>query len=208
MPEALCPGRRKTSRTGRRPTKMIYVGIDLHRKRSQIAALDEHGRGAALAPGRQRPASASRTLLGELGERAAGRAGGDLRLGVAGRRCSSRRATSCTSRIRCARRRSRPRGVKTDAVDARTLAQLLRADLLAGGLRRPARAARPARPAAPPGRADADALGAEEPRARAARPAGRSSASTPTCFGPGGRAFLAELELREPARRRLDSLLR
>ena len=34
--------------------------------------------------------------------------------------------------------------VKTDAVDACTLAQLLRADLLPGGLHRPARAARPA----------------------------------------------------------------
>ena len=33
---------------------MIYVGIDLHRKRSQIAALDEQGDGAAFASGRER----------------------------------------------------------------------------------------------------------------------------------------------------------
>jgi transposase len=36
---------------------------------------------------------------------------------------------SCTSRTRCAPRRSPPR-VRTDAVDVRTLAHLLRADLL------------------------------------------------------------------------------
>jgi hypothetical protein len=39
---------------------MIYVGIDLHRKRSQITALDEPGGGAALAPGRERAGGAAR----------------------------------------------------------------------------------------------------------------------------------------------------
>src|SRR5260370_30578596 len=37
------PRKTRTSGPGRRPKKMIYVGIDLHRKRSQIAALDEQG---------------------------------------------------------------------------------------------------------------------------------------------------------------------
>jgi hypothetical protein len=32
-----------TQPTGRRPLDMVYIGIDLHRKRSQVAALDGNG---------------------------------------------------------------------------------------------------------------------------------------------------------------------
>src|SRR6266511_2919781 len=49
--------------------------------------------------------------------------------GNGSRSCSRTTATSYTLPIRSGPRRSPPR-VKTDAVDARTLAQLLRADLL------------------------------------------------------------------------------
>ena len=57
-----------------------WVGIDLHRRRSQIAILDEHGEITQQAD-RDRPARRSLTLLGEPDEHAC-RAGGDLRLGA------------------------------------------------------------------------------------------------------------------------------
>ena len=108
---------------------MNSVGIDLHRKRSHIAVLDEHGDRGALAADRQRPrrrsssCSAASTArrkialeatygwewLAELLEDA----GYELHLAHPLR----------TKAIAAAR-------VKTDAVDARTLAHLLRTDLL------------------------------------------------------------------------------
>src|SRR5919201_134257 len=42
VPGALCPRALSLLPAGRRPA-VIYVGIDLHRKRSHIAAVDEHG---------------------------------------------------------------------------------------------------------------------------------------------------------------------
>jgi hypothetical protein len=103
------PEETKTSGPGRRPKKMIYVGIDLRRKRSQIAALDEAGvellsRRVANEP------EALRAILAELG--------GELKVALEATYGwewladlpSTRRGTSCTSRTRCARRRSPPRG--------------------------------------------------------------------------------------------------
>ena len=107
---------------------MVYVGIDLHRKRSHVAVVDEHGHellSRRLVNDRER----FRELLGELGEDAEfaleatygwewlaellEHEGRELHLAHPLR----------TKAIASAR-------VKTDAVDARTLAQLLRADLL------------------------------------------------------------------------------
>ena len=71
--------------------------------------------------------------------------------------------------------------VKTDAVDARTLAHLLRADLLPEAYVAP-RELRDLRDLLRHRVAlTADALGAEEPRARAPRQARDPAASTPTC---------------------------
>src|ERR671911_1653433 len=42
VPGALCPGRALCSGTEGGP-RMVYVGIDLHRKRSHVAVVDEHG---------------------------------------------------------------------------------------------------------------------------------------------------------------------
>jgi hypothetical protein len=42
VPGALCPGRALLSGTEGGP-RMVYVGIDLHRKRSHVAVVDEHG---------------------------------------------------------------------------------------------------------------------------------------------------------------------
>src|SRR5436190_22453444 len=107
---------------------MVYVGIDLHRKSSQLCALDEHGEQllsrrvvnepeallAALAQLPERPAVALEAAFGwewlaDLLESE----GIELHLAHPLR----------TRAIAAAR-------VKTDAVDARTLAELLRARLL------------------------------------------------------------------------------
>ena len=107
---------------------MNSVGIDLHRKRSHIAVIDETGeqllsRRIVNDP-RDVPGAAGRP-----GGRAHGSRGGDLRLGVAGRVLEDAgyelhlAHPMRTKAIASAR-------VKTDAVDARTLAHLLRADLL------------------------------------------------------------------------------
>src|SRR3954463_6965470 len=136
---------------------MHSVGIDLHRKRSHIAVIDEEGE-QLLSRRIINDPQTFLALLEGVGEcRVALEAtygwewladvlqdaGYELHLAHPMR----------TKAIASAR-------VKTDAVDARTLAHLLRADL-ARGRHRAARAARPARSAAPPRRADPDALGAE-----------------------------------------------
>jgi hypothetical protein len=83
---------------------MIYVGIDLHRKRSQIAALDEQGTELLSRRVANEP-EALKAILAELG--------GELQVALealtAGSGwliCLKRRDMSCTCRIRCARRRS------------------------------------------------------------------------------------------------------
>src|SRR5437773_8726809 len=122
------PEETRTSGPGRRPKKMIYVGIDLHRKRSHIAALDEQGT-ELLSRRVANDPDALRTILAELGSelKVALEAtygwewladlleaeGHELHLSHPLR----------TKAIAAAR-------VKTDAVDARTLAHLLRTDLL------------------------------------------------------------------------------
>ena len=87
---------------------MIYVGIDLHRKRSQIAALDEGGTELLSRRVANEP-QALKAILAELG--------GELQVALEATYAgsgspiySNRKGTSCTSRTRCARRRSRRRG--------------------------------------------------------------------------------------------------
>ena len=107
---------------------MIYVGIDLHRKRSQIAAVD--GQGTELLSRRvANEPEALKAILVELG--------GELQVALEATYGWEWLAELLeaeghelhlshplrTKAIAAAR-------VKTDAVDARTLAHLLRADLL------------------------------------------------------------------------------
>ena len=69
------------------PTR--WVGIDLHRRRSQIAIIDEHGEltlSKRIATGRETIHRAARRS-----RRHACRAGGDLRLGMARRAARGRR---------------------------------------------------------------------------------------------------------------------
>jgi transposase len=183
---------------------VVYVGIDLHRKSSHVAAFDEQGlellsRRVANDPG------ALRAIFAELGgeakvalEAAFGwewladlLEGEGIELHLAHPRH--------TKAIAAAR-------VKTDAVDARTLAQLLRADLL------------PEAYIAPPElRALRELLRhhisltrlrtALKNRVHALLARQGVQHGRAELFGPQGRTFLAELSLPAPTRRRLESLL-
>jgi len=87
---------------------MIYVGIDLHRKRSQVVALDEEGTELLSRRVVNEP-EALKAILSELG--------GELRVALEATYgwewladLLERKGTSCTCRIRCGRRRSPQRG--------------------------------------------------------------------------------------------------
>jgi hypothetical protein len=86
---------------------MVYVGIDLHRMRSHVAVVDEHGQ-QLLSRRLVNDPELFRELFAELG--------GEARFALEATygwewlaSCSSTTAESCISRIRCARRRSHRR---------------------------------------------------------------------------------------------------
>ncbi len=183
---------------------MVYVGIDLHRKRSQIAVLD--GDGSELLSRRiSNEPELFLDLLAGLGEEAKialeatygwewladllEEAGYELHLAHPLR----------TKAIAAAR-------VKTDAVDARTLAHLLRADLLPEAYIAP-RELRDLRDLLRHRVALTRMRSALKNRVGAILAKNGIARPYSNLFGPGGSRFLAELELREGPRRRLDSLL-
>jgi transposase len=96
--------------------------------------------------------------------------------------------------------------VKTDAVDARTLAHLLRADLLPEAYIAP-RELRDLRDLLPHRVALTRMRSSLKNRVAAILAKNGIAAPYSDMFGPSGLRFLQELELREPARRRLDSML-
>jgi transposase len=183
---------------------MVYVGIDLHRKRSQIAALD--GDGSEILSRRifNDPAIFLGLLqgLGDEVEVALEATYGwewlvDL-LEDAGYELHLSHPLR-TKAIAAAR-------VKTDAVDARTLAHLLRTDLLPEAYIAP-RELRDLRDLLRHRVALTRMRSALKNRVHALLARQGVQPSHADLFGPGGRSFLAELSLREPARRRLDSNL-
>src|SRR5215218_3072665 len=95
--------------------RMNSVGIDLHRKRSHVAALDEHG-GELFS---RRIANDPDTFVALLGE-----LDGESKIALEAHGYELHLAHPLRTKAIASAR------VKTDAVDARTLAQLLRADLL------------------------------------------------------------------------------
>ena len=184
---------------------MNSVGIDLHRKRSHVAALDEHG-GELFSRRITNNPDTFVALLGELeGESKIAleatygwewladlleEHGYELHLAHPLR----------TKAIASAR-------VKTDAVDARTLAHLLRADLL------------PEAYVAPRGLRDLRDLLRQRVVLTQMRTALKNRVHAliarqgiqrahADLFGAGGRRFLDELELRPDPRARLETLLR
>src|SRR3954453_21901934 len=183
---------------------MNSVGIDLHRNRSHIAVIDEHGeqllsrrivndRDTFLElldaiEGDSRiavEATYGWEWLAELLEDA----GYDVHLAHPSR----------TRAIAAAR-------VKTDAVDARTLAHLLRADLLPEAYIAP-RELRDLRDLLRHRVALTRMRSALKNRVSAVLAKNGVERPYSDLFGPGGLRFLTELELREGPRRRLDSTL-
>ncbi len=184
---------------------MVYVGIDLHRKSSQLCALDEHGEQllsrrvvnepeallAALAQLPERPAVALEAAFGwewlaDLLESE----GIELHLAHPLR----------TRAIAAAR-------VKTDAVDARTLAELLRARLLPEAYVAP-RELRQQRQLLRQRICLTQLRTSLKNRVHALLAREGIQRRHATLFGPAGRAFLAGLPLRPPERARLEQLLR
>lgn len=182
---------------------MNSVGIDLHRKRSHIAALDEEGR-QLLSRRIVNDPQTFLALLEDVGEcRIALEAtygwewladvlqdaGHELHLAHPMR----------TKAIASAR-------VKTDAVDARTLAHLLRADLLPEAYIAP-RELRDLRDLLRHRVALTRMRTSLKNRVSAILAKNGIAAPYSDMFGVGGTQFLTELELRESPRRRLDSQL-
>jgi transposase len=183
---------------------MNSVGIDLHRRRSHLAVIDEQGT-EVLSRRITNDPTTFLELLGELeGETQVAleatygwewladlleEAGYQLHLAHPLR----------TRAIAAAR-------VKTDSVDARTLAQLLKADLLPEAYVAP-RELRDLRDLLRHRVALTQMRTALKNRVHALLARQGVQQGYSNLFGGGGRAFLAELELREPPRRRLASLL-
>jgi transposase len=183
---------------------MNSVGIDLHRNRSHFAVIDEHGE-LKLSRRIVNDREAFLELLGGLeGESQIAveatygwewlaelleDAGYDIHLAHPLR----------TRAIAAAR-------VKTDAVDAKTLAQLLRADLLPEAYVAP-RDLRDVRELLRHRIALTRIRSALKNRVHAILAKHGITREHSDLFGKGGREFLTRLELREPPRRRLDSLL-
>src|SRR5512132_1529586 len=124
---ALCPRALCLLPAGRRPT-VIYVGIDLHRKRSHIAAVDEHS-AQVLSRRIVNDADVFEEVVAGLGDEAkfaleATYGWEWLAQLLEDRGCELHLAHPLRTKAIASAR------VKTDAVDARTLAHLLRADLL------------------------------------------------------------------------------
>jgi transposase len=181
------------------------VGIDLHRKRSHVAALDEHGV-ELLSRRIVNDPDTFVALLGELdGESKVAleatygwewlaelleEHGYELHLAHPLR----------TKAIASAR-------VKTDAVDARTLAQLLRADLLPEAYVAP-RELRELRDLLRQRVVLTQMRSAPKNRVHALIARQGIQRAHADLFGPGGRRFLDELELRPDPRARLETLLR
>jgi transposase len=183
---------------------MNSVGIDLHRNRSHVAVIDEHGE-ISLSRRIVNDRETFLELLGALeGESSIALeatygwewlaelledAGYDIHLAHPLR----------TRAIAAAR-------VKTDAVDARTLAHLLRADLLPEAYIAP-RDLRDLRELLRHRIALTAMRSALKNRVHAILAKHGITRQHSDLFGKGGRQFLSELGLREAPRRRLDSLI-
>jgi transposase len=180
-----------------------WIGIDLHRRRSQIAVIDEHGE-LSLS---RRIVNDRDTFLELLGDPEEAHvvleatygwewlaelleeAGYDLHLAHPLR----------TRAIAAAR-------VKTDAIDAKTLAHLLRAGFLPEAYVAP-RELRDLRELLRHRATLTRMRSAVKNRVHAILAKHGIANEHSDLFGKGGREFLAALELRDAPRRRLDSLI-
>lgn len=183
---------------------MNSVGIDLHRNRSQIAVIDGNGE-LSLS---QRIVNSREMFLELLGGLE-----GESQVAVEatyGWEWLAELLEDAGYEIHLAHplrtRAIAAARVKTDAVDARTLAQLLRADLLPEAYVAP-RELRDLRELLRHRVALTGMRSALKNRVHAILAKHGITREHSDLFGKGGRLFLAELQLREAPRRRLDSLL-
>jgi transposase len=183
---------------------MVYVGVDLHRNRSQVAVVDHDG-GELLS---RRIVNDRRTFLELLSG-----LGDDAQVAVEatyGWEWLAELLEEAGYQIHLAHplrtRAIAAARVKTDAVDARTLAHLLRADLLPEAYVAP-RELRDLRELLRHRVALTGMRSALKNRVHAILAKHGIARQHSDLFGVGGRRFLAELALREAPRRRLDSLL-
>jgi transposase len=183
---------------------MNSVGIDLHRNRSQIAVIDSNGE-----------LSLSRRIVNDRATFLELLAGleGESRIAVEatyGWEWLAELLEDAGYEIHLAHplrtRAIAAARVKTDAVDARTLAHLLRADLLPEAYVAP-RELRDLRELLRHRIALTGMRSALKNRVHAILAKHGITRQHSDLFGPGGRRFLAELQLREAPRRRLDSLM-
>src|SRR6266496_612626 len=197
MPRAL-------TESGTKEAQMDSVGIDLHRNRSHVAVIDGDGE-LALS---RRIVNGRETFL----ELLAGLEG-ESRIAVEatyGWEWLAELLEDAGYEIHLAHplrtRAIAAARVKTDAVDARTLAHLLRADLLPEAYVAP-RELRDLRELLRHRIALTGMRSALKNRVHAILAKHGITRQHSDLFGPGGRRFLDELLLREAPRRRLDSLM-
>ena len=183
---------------------MNSVGIDLHRNRSHIVVIDEHGElvlSKRIVNGRETFLELLDGLEGESQIAVEATYGWEWLaelLEDAG--CEMHLAHPLRTRAIAAAR------VKTDAVDAKTLAHLLRADLLPEAYVAP-RELRDLRELLRHRIGLTAMRSALKNRVHAILAKHGITREHSDLFGKGGRQFLAQLALREAPRRRLDSLI-
>jgi transposase len=183
---------------------VVYVGIDLHRRSSHVAAFDEEG----LEPFSRRVTDEPevlRAIFAELG----GEARVALEAAVGWEWLADLPEAEGVELHLAHPRQTRAIAaarVKTDAVDARTLAHLLRADLLPEAYVAP-RELRELRELLRHHIGLTRLRTALKNRVHALLARQGVQHGRAELFGPKGRAFLAELSLPESTRRRLEGLL-
>jgi transposase len=184
---------------------MVYVGIDLHRKRSHVAVVEEDG-SQRLSRRLANDREVFRELVGKLGTDA--RFALEATYGwewlaelLEDEGCELHLAHPLRTKAIASAR------VKTDAVDAGTLAHLLRADLLPEAYIAP-RNLRDLRDLLRQRVVLTHMRSALKNRVHALIARQGVQREHADLFGRGGRRFLDGLELRPDPRRRLETLLR
>jgi transposase len=180
-----------------------WIGIDLHRRRSQIAVIDEHGE-LTLS---RRIVNDRETFLELLGDPASAHVVLEATYGwewlaelLEEADYDVHLAHPLRTRAIAAAR------VKTDAIDARTLAHLLRAGFLPEAYIAP-RELRDLRELLRHRATLARMRSAVKNRVHAILAKHGIANERADLFGKGGREFLTTLQLRDAPRRRLDSLI-
>ena len=180
-----------------------WIGIDLHRRRSQIAVIDEQGE-LELS---RRIINDRETFLELLGDPEGTHVALEATYGWEWlAELLEEAGLTCTSRTRSGPARSPPVRVKTDAIDAKTLAHLLRAGFLPEAYVAP-RELRDLRELLRHRATLTRMRSAVKNRVHAILAKHGIANEHSDLFGKGGREFLAALELRDAPRRRLDSLI-